>query len=84
MIDAILILVGCGCFAVGITTMIFASYSALIYELEDPTEGGWVRAQILKNHPSLLTVDSEEVFAQRWRRYNRKVRRKRTKGPRSG
>lgn len=55
-----------GAVAVFIITLVFLLYGRLIYELEDPTEAGWVRAMVMRHDPKLLDTDAEEVFARRW------------------
>lgn len=56
-----------GCFAIFTVTLVFFFYAAVVYELEDPTEGGWVRSRLERFDKDLLTLDVERVFDRRWR-----------------
>lgn len=57
-----------GAAAVFLVTLIFTFFAAIILELEDPLENGWIRAQIIEHDPHVLSQDSEEFFAERWKR----------------
>jgi len=59
-----------GAAAVFLVTLVFTFFAALILELEDPTETGWIRAQIEKHDPSLLNEDCEKVFDGKWKRHH--------------
>jgi hypothetical protein len=47
-------------------TLIFTFFTAIIIDLEDPLESGWIKNQLAKNCPTVLARDSEEAFAVRW------------------
>lgn len=61
-----------GAGAVFVVTLVFTFYAAIIFELEDPMLGGWVRERLRRNAPELLDVDSDAYFDRAWQRKRRK------------